>query len=59
MTIGLASLNLFFVGGFALLLMIGNYDEAVALAQVEDDGVWTTSHGGNDGGVVRNIPELT
>lgn len=60
MTIGLASLNLFFVGGLVLLLMIGNYDEAVALAQVEDDdGVSTTSHGGIDGAVVRTIPELT
>lgn len=60
MTIGLASLNLFFVGGLILLLMIGNYDEAVALAQVEDDDVvWTTSHGGIDGAAVRNIPELT
>jgi MFS-type transporter involved in bile tolerance (Atg22 family) len=55
MTIGLASLNLFFVGGFVLLLMIGDYDEAVALAQVEDDVVWTAI----DDAVVRNIPELT
>ena len=58
-TIGLASLNLFFVGGFALLLMIGDYDEAVALAQVEDDGVRVTSRGGIDGAVIGNIPELT
>jgi MFS-type transporter involved in bile tolerance (Atg22 family) len=59
MTIGLASLNLFFVGGFALLLMIGDYDKAVALAQVEDDGVRVTSRGGIDGAVIGNIPELT
>lgn len=33
MNIGLASLNLFFLGGFASLLMIGDYDAAVSLAQ--------------------------
>jgi len=58
MTIGLASLNLFFAGGFVLLLMIGDYDEAVALAQNED-GVRTTSQGFLDDAVVINIPVFT
>lgn len=58
MTIGLASLNLFFAGGFVLLLMIGNYDKAVALAQNED-GVRMTSQGFLDDAVVINIPVFT
>ena len=33
MAIGLASLNVFFAGGFLLLMRIGNYEEAVALSQ--------------------------
>ena len=36
MSIGLASLNLFFAGGFIFLLMIGDYNEAVALSQNEN-----------------------
>ena len=36
MMIGLSSLNLFFVGGFILLLRIGNYNDAVAFAQREN-----------------------
>jgi MFS-type transporter involved in bile tolerance (Atg22 family) len=58
MTIGLASLNLFFAGGFVLLLMVGNYDKAVALAQNED-GVRMTSQGFLDDAVVINIPVFT
>lgn len=55
MSIGMASLNLFFAGGFLLLLMIGNYDEAVALSQdennmawapIDDEGSPTTTRGG-------------
>jgi hypothetical protein len=43
MNIGLASLNVFFVGGFALLYMIGDYDEALILAQNENGGICTLS----------------
>ena len=33
MAIGLASLNVFFAGGFLIFMRIGNYEEAVALSQ--------------------------
>jgi MFS-type transporter involved in bile tolerance (Atg22 family) len=60
MNIGLASLNVFFVGGFALLYTIGDYDEAVVLAQNEDDEIITTSRRrGLDDVISRIIPELT
>jgi len=43
MSIGMASLNLFFAGGFLFLLMIGNYDEAVAFSSQDENNnmVWT------------------
>ncbi len=60
MNIGLASLNAFFVGGFALLYMIGDYDDAVGLAQIEDDSICMASHRcGLDGAASTIIPELT
>ena len=43
MSIGLASLNIFFAGGFLLLLMIGDYNEAVVLAQNESMS-WISVH---------------
>ncbi|KAL7528481.1 hypothetical protein ACHAXR_002468 [Thalassiosira sp. AJA248-18] len=45
MSIGLASLNLFFAGGFILLLMIGNYDEAIAVSQ-NGSMAWTSIDNG-------------
>mmetsp|Transcript_32033 Transcript_32033/g.67344 ORF Transcript_32033/g.67344 Transcript_32033/m.67344 type:complete len:90 (+) Transcript_32033:546-815(+) len=61
MSIGLGSLNLFFAGGFILLLMIGDFDDAVALSQNESM-TWTpiNSYGSPDIQVTRNIqPILT
>lgn len=53
-------MNVFFVGGFALLYTIGDYDEAVVLAQNEDDEIITTSRRrGLDDAISRLIPELT
>ena len=50
MSIGLASLNIFFAGGFVLLLMIGNYDDAVQLSQNNEDVAWVPigTHPGHD-----------
>lgn len=60
MNIGLGSLNLFFAGGFILLLMIGDFDDAVALAHNESIR-WTPvrKYGSPDRiGVAGNVPEI-
>ena len=44
MSIGLASLNVFFAGGFLIFMRIGNYEEAVALSQ-NDCMTWTSING--------------
>ena len=63
MTIGLASLNVFFAGAFVLLLFIGEYDSAVDIAAARQHvvgEVWTPpSSPDREDAVVRNIPELT
>lgn len=62
MSIGLASLNLFFAGGFIFLLMIGDYNDAVTLSQSENM-VWTpvtaTGLESPDLDVPRDIPPFT
>lgn len=60
MSIGLASLNLFFAGGFVFLLMIGNYNDAVALSQNESMA-WTpiNRHASSDRVVTINMHPLT
>ena len=44
MSIGLASLNVFFAGGFLIFMRIGNYEVAVALSQ-NDCMTWTSING--------------
>lgn len=61
MSIGLASLNLFFAGGFVFLLMIGNYNDAVAISQGEGMA-WTPVSGCSGSDVAdkqHTLPGLT
>ena len=61
MRIGLASLNLFFAGGFIFLKMIGNYQDAVdfALSRGDGDDESRESLDGTEGTKRLSLPELT